>query len=115
MTGAALVKLLGSVDTRNVHWTPDSPFKSPALAAQYLDMANGEIVHGYIQGVHDATEGKSWCWSERHRPLAHELEIDARNALQRMSDEQLKRNAADLIVEVWRARWPCRMKGREQQ
>ncbi|TFW31505.1 Rap1a/Tai family immunity protein [Massilia horti] len=107
MTGARLVKLLGNVDPATVNWTPDHPIRSRAAAAEYFDMTNGEFVHGYIQAVHDATEGKDWCWSDKYHPKPHELEADARSSLQRMSDAQLKRNAADLIVEVWRAKWPC--------
>lgn len=107
MTGARFVKLLGNVDPATVNWTPDSPFRTRAIAAEFEDVRNREIVHGFIQGVHDATEGKGWCWSARYKPAPDELENDVRSALQQMSDTQLKRNAADLIVEVWRARWPC--------
>lgn len=107
MTGERLVKMLGNVDPATVNWTPDSPFRTRAIAAEYMDMSNGEFVRGFIQGVHDATEGKEWCWSMKHKPLAHELEADARHALQRMPAAQLKRNAADLITEVWRKSWPC--------
>jgi len=107
MTGARLVELLGDVDQAKVHWGPDSPFRSRAIAAEYFGMANREFVHGYIQAVHDATEGKAWCWSEKYKPKPDELEADARLALLRMPDTQLKRNAADLIVEVWRKTWPC--------
>lgn len=114
VTGAQLVKLLGNVDARSVNWASDSPFTSRAAAAEYLDMANGEFVHGYIQAVHDATEGTAWCWSERYRPLPHELEADARQALQRMSAAELKRSAAQLIVQVWQSRWPCPSNGRSK-
>lgn len=107
MSGERLVRLLGNVDPATVHWTADSPFRSRAIAAEYIDMSNREFVHGYIQAVHDATEGKEWCWSEQYKPKAHELEADASDALQHMSNAQLKRNAADLIVEVWRKAWPC--------
>jgi hypothetical protein len=106
MTGERLVKLLGNVDPRTVDWTPDSPFRSRAIAAEYHDMVNGEFVHGYIQAVHDATEGKEWCWSQ-YKPKPHELVDQARRSLQRMSDAELKRNATDLIVEVWRKTSPC--------
>lgn len=107
MTGEQLVKLLGNADPATIHWTADSPFRTRAIAAEYLDMSNGEIVRGYILAVHDATEGKQWCWSDKYKPLPHEMEADARDALQRMPDAQLKRNAADLIAEVWRKKWPC--------
>jgi hypothetical protein len=107
MTGERLVKMLGNVDSATIAWTPDSPFRSRAIAAEFLDRTNGEFVHGYIHAVHDATEGKVWCWSDRHQPHPDELEADARDALQHMPDAQLKRNAAALIAEVWRAKWPC--------
>lgn len=107
MTGQRLVKLLGNVDPATVNWTPESPFRTRAIAAEYEDARNREFVRGFIQGVHDATEGKAWCWSARYKPAPDELEDDARRALQQMSDTQPKRNAADLIVEVWRTRWPC--------
>ena len=107
MTGARLVKLLGNVDVRTVGWSAGSPFRSRADAAEFRDLANREFVHGYIQAVHDATEGTAWCWSDRYQPHPDELEADAREALQRMSDAQLRRNAADLIADVWRAKWPC--------
>jgi hypothetical protein len=115
MTGERLVKLLGNVDPATVNWTSDSPFRTRAIAAEYMDMSNGEFVHGFIQGVHDATEGKEWCWSTKYKPMAHELESDARHALQRMPAAQLKRNAADLIVEVWRKTWPCPAEQRRSQ
>jgi len=115
MTGERLVKLLGNVDPATVAWTPDSPFRTRAIAAQYMDMSNGELFHGFIQGVHDATEGKEWCWSGKYKPLAHELEADARQALQRMPASRLKGNAAALIVEVWRKTWPCPAQQRRSQ
>ncbi|SDF79278.1 hypothetical protein SAMN05428966_12228 [Massilia sp. PDC64] len=107
MTGHRLVKLLGNVDPAAVNWTPDSPFRTRAIAAEFEDARNRELVRGFIHGVHDATEGKAWCWSARYKPAPDELEEDARRALQQMSDTQLKRNAADLIVEGWRTKWPC--------
>lgn len=107
MTGGRLVKLLGNTDPATVAWDASSPFRSRAWAAEHLDRTNGEFVHGYIQGVHDATEGKQWCWHAKYMPAPDELVMAARNALQRMPAEQLSRNASDLIVEVWRAKWPC--------
>lgn len=114
MTGERLVKLLGNVDPAAVSWTPDSPFRSKAIAAEYLDMSNGEFVRGYIQAVHDASEGRDWCASKKYQPSPHELEEDARRTLQRMSDAQLKQNAAELIVEIWRKKWPCPNQRRSQ-
>lgn len=114
MTGERLVKLMGNVDPASVIWTPDSPFRSRAIAAEYHDLVNGEFVHGYIQAVHDASEGKQWCWSQ-HKPKPHELDADVRHTLQRMTDAQLKRNAADLIVEHWHKKFPCPTGSQERQ
>lgn len=107
MTGEALVKLMGNVDPAQVSWSPASPFRTRAIAAEYIDMSNGEFVHGFIQGVHDATEGKAWCPSAKVRPLPHELEANARRALQLLPAAELKRGAADLVAAVWRKSWPC--------
>lgn len=106
MTGERLVKLMGNVDPATIEWTPASPFRSAASAAAYRDLANGEFVHGYIEAVHDASEGIHWCWSPS-KPMPHDLDTDLRNALQRMSETQLKRNAAELIIEHWRKKFPC--------
>ena len=107
MTGEALVKLMGNVDPALVSWSPASPFRTRAIAAEYIDMSNGEFVRGFIQAMHDATRGKEWCPGAQIRPLPHEMEADARHALQRLPAAELKRGAADLIVAVWRKAWPC--------
>lgn len=106
MTGASLVKKLGNVDPRAVHWTRESPFPSPAIAAQFQDMVNGEFVQGYISALRDGTEGKEWCWAP-YQPKPHTLIEDATRSLQTMTDAQLNRSAADSIVGHWRAKFPC--------
>jgi len=113
MTGEALVKLMGNVDPARVSWSPASPFRSRAIAAEYIDMANGEFVRGFIQGVRDATQGREWCPGAQVRPLPHEMDADARRALQGLPGAQLKRAAANLIAEVWRKAWPCPGQRRE--
>ena len=107
MTGEALVKLMGNVDPAQVTWSPASPFRTRAIAAEYIDMSNGEFVRGFIQGVHGATQGKEWCPGAQVRPLPHEMDADARRALQRLPAAELKRGAAELIAAVWRKSWPC--------
>lgn len=114
MTGERLVKLMGNANAADVTWTPDSPFRSKALAAEYRDMLNGQFVQGYIHALHDATEGREWCWSQ-HKPKPDTLISAAMDSLQRMPDVQLKRNAAELVVEVWRKTWPCAAHTRRKQ
>jgi hypothetical protein len=75
---------MGNVDPAQVSWSPASPFRTRAIAAEYIDMSNGEFVRGFIQGVHDATQGKEWCPAAQVRPLPHEVDADARSALQRL-------------------------------
>lgn len=106
VSGERLVKLMGNVDPATVSWTPDSPFRSRAIAAEYRDLVNGEFVNGYIHAVHDASEGKAWCWTQ-YKPKPDEIDADVRHTLRRMTDAQLKRNAAELIVEHWRKKFPC--------
>ncbi|MBQ5948270.1 Rap1a/Tai family immunity protein [Massilia sp. ST3] len=106
MTGERLVKLMGNVNPAELAWTPESPFPSSAMAAEYRDMLNGEFVQGYLHALHDASEGKEWCWS-RHKPKPDTLISAATHSLQRMPAHQLERNAADLVIEVWRKTWPC--------
>ncbi|GAB3416578.1 hypothetical protein NX774_12290 [Massilia agilis] len=62
----------------------------------------------YLHGVHDATEGKAWCYSAETRPKPAVLESAALDALRSMPPSQLKRNAADLVVQAWASAWPCR-------
>ena len=107
MTGARLVKLTGNVDARTVDWSPQSPFPSRAIAAEYLDMVNGEFVHGYIQAVHDSTEGREWCWMHS-KPKQHILIENALRHLQQLPSTELQRNASALIVEHSREQFPCR-------
>lgn len=106
MSGARLVKKLGNVDPQTVHWSRESPFPSPAVAAEFQDFVNAEFVQGYIAALRDATEGKQWCWSP-YRPKPHVLQEDVIRHLQTLTDAQLKRNAAELIVAHWRATFPC--------
>jgi len=68
----------------------------------------------YIHGVHDATEGKSWCYGHVGKPKPDILEDAAIDGIRGLPRRQLKRNASDLIVEIWRARYPC-SKGKEQR
>jgi hypothetical protein len=66
-----------------------------------------ERARHYIDGVHDLSEGKSWCYSARYQPGREALQGDVAYWLRQAPADQLKRNAAELIVEIWRKRWPC--------
>jgi hypothetical protein len=96
MTGERLIELAA--------WPAGAKDNHDLTPAQYL---NQQIAKLYIHGVHDATEGKAWCYSAKYRPKPDVIEDAALDALRALTPEQRKRNAADLIEEAWRRRWPC--------
>lgn len=71
---------------------------------QYADKENARF---YIDAVHDATEGKAWCYSERYRLGPLVLHEDVVIGLRALPPAQLQRNAAELVTEIWRKKWPC--------
>jgi hypothetical protein len=96
MTGERLVEL--------ARWPAGAKDNFDLTPPQYL---NQQMAKMYVHGVHDTAEGKSWCYSQRYKPKPDVLEDDALDGLRALPPEQLKRNAADLIVEIWRSKWPC--------
>lgn len=97
MTGARLLEM--------VSYPPETKSGLELSRSQY---ATAERARLYIEGVHDATEGKAWCYSERYRPGPDALREQVEMALRAMPPAQLQRNAADLIVDVWARHWPCK-------
>jgi hypothetical protein len=61
----------------------------------------------YMDGVHDASEGKAWCYSQKYQPHPDTLHGQIIWELRKMPADQLKRNAADLIAQIWASKWPC--------
>lgn len=61
---------------------------------------------GYLAGVIDATQGRSWCAPSRLKPMEVEsrmlTELDKRKALGPIPD-----NAAPLLLELYNAKFPC--------
>ncbi|MFL6672405.1 MAG: Rap1a/Tai family immunity protein [Massilia sp.] len=96
MTGERLVQLTTAA--------PGAKGNFDLTREQYRDH---ERVRNYVEGVHDATEGKDWCYSEKYHPGPSALQEDAVWGLRKLPPDQLKRNAADLIVGIWRKKWPC--------
>ena len=60
-----------------------------------------------VEGVHDATEGKGWCYSQKYKPKPSTIQEHVIWDLRALPAKQLKRNAADLIVELLARRYPC--------
>jgi hypothetical protein len=87
MTGAQLLQKLGK----------------PAEAASAEE---------YIKGVHDATDRSEWCYiGPNGKPLAKprpaDLQAQVRAVLSGLPADQLRQNAAKLLVRAWQDKWPC--------
>lgn len=76
-----------------------------------LQAMNQELAKMFLVGVHDATEGKDWCFSVRAKPKPDTLRDQAIRSLRSMNQQQLRRSATELVVEVWRAKYPCARTG----
>lgn len=65
----------------------------------------------YVQGAHDASERREWCLADRSgkvvKPRPPDLQAFVRNGLRALPVAALKRNAADLLIELWQDKWPC--------
>ena len=96
MTGERLLRM--------VTFPPGAKGNFDLTREQYLDAQRARY---YIEGVHDQTEGKSWCYSERYQPGPDALLDNIYAGLRKMSPAQLKRNASYLITEIWAQKWPC--------
>jgi hypothetical protein len=82
-------------------------FPQPAGKSEIDIHLDEERARSYIDGVHDATEGKGWCFGHTRRPKPHLLAEEAVDGIKGLPPAQLKRNAADLLVEIWRVKNPC--------
>jgi hypothetical protein len=96
MTGERLLRM--------VTFPPGTKGNFDLTPEQYLD---AEQARYYIVGVHEKTDGKSWCYSKRSRPGPDALLDDIYAGLRKLPPAQLKRNASDLITKIWSERWPC--------
>lgn len=107
MTGARLLGKLEPVSPQAVPWTPKSNMSREELAALHSH-ANLEYVRGYVEALHDATEGRVWCYDARHEiPNPEDFWNESRWGLANLPVDQRKRNSAELLPEIWRAKWPC--------
>jgi hypothetical protein len=107
MTGERLLKQLERVDPASVPWGPNSNVSREELAYLHT-VTKVEFVHGYVDALYDATEGKAWCYNAKYKvPKPDTFWDESRWGLHRLSPVQLKQNAADLLVEIWREKWPC--------
>lgn len=107
MTGERLLKLLEPVDVAEISPDPAGKFTREELAS-LRTMRNIEFVQGYLAALYDETEGKAWCYNAKYKiPKPDTFWDESRWGLHRFASADLKRNAANLLVEVWREKWPC--------
>lgn len=67
--------------------------------------AERELGVMYLSGVKDTTQGKAWCLQGTVKP--DELDSELLAELKKLSSEKLLGNAAPLVVDLLRARFPC--------
>ena len=107
VSGEDLLRDLEKVDPAAVPWTPESTISREELAYHYT-VRNVEFVRGYIAALRDATQGTEWCVNTRYKdPKPDTLWDQSRLGLEELSKTRLKENAAALLIELWRAKWPC--------
>lgn len=106
MSGERLLKQLEPVEAGAIAEAAGK-FSKDELAS-LRTMRNVEFVQGYLAAVFDQTEGTAWCYDPKSKtPKPDTLWDESRWALHRFSATQLKRNAAELLTEIWREKWPC--------
>ena len=107
MTGERLLEKLTPVAAASVSPDPTGKFTQDELAS-FHTMRNVEFVEGYLAALYDKTEGKAWCYDAKSKtPKPDTFWDESRWGLHRFTPAQLKQNAATLLVEVWRQKWPC--------
>lgn len=81
--------------------TPGTPKSGQEPNVTYAQ----RYAEGYMAGIADATQGKVWCAP----PILKEGEIDERVylALRALPADQLKRNAATLVLDHLSTTFPC--------
>ena len=107
VTGEQLLRKLAAVSPQEVPWTPQSGISREELAAMHT-RTNIEYVRGYVEALHDATEGKAWCYRDAQRvPTPETFWDESRWGLGRLSPTQKTRSAAELLPAIWGEKWPC--------
>jgi hypothetical protein len=107
MTGERLLKKLEPVEAAALTPDPTGKLTQEELASLHTTW-NVEFVQGYLAALYDETEGKTWCYDPKSKtPKPDTFYDESRWGLHRFTPAQLKRNAAALLVEVWREKWPC--------
>ena len=106
--GQDLIEKITPVDPADLTSHSKGDLFTPAQMARFRTINNGYFYQGYISALHDATEGKSWCFNVKYKsPKQDTFDDVTRQALFSLSATQLKRDASELLIEIWREKWPC--------
>lgn len=73
----------------------------------HLDYIERDMAHSYMNGIKDGTQGITWCFTGTILP--HELNIELAGAIKAARTQaELKSNAAPLVLDELRRRYPCK-------
>lgn len=91
----------------------EAPWMTGAQLLQKLARpAEAAAAEDYIKGVYDATEHKDWCHAGPDgkalpKQRSGDMQASVRAALGALPAAQLRRRAADLLLDIWQDKWPC--------
>lgn len=75
--------------------------------SSHADIFERDLGHAYVNGIKDGTQGTTWCFVGPILP--HELNISIVSAMrQARTEEEMKGNAAPLLLAELRRRYPCK-------
>lgn len=77
--------------------------KNQALSGRHF--IEHQLAQGYLDGIHDATEGTVWCYAGNAKP--HTLDYSLVWSLKELSPDALQANAALLVLDFLRKKYPC--------
>jgi hypothetical protein len=109
MTGETLLRRLKPIDPATITVPPNvrGNLNKQDLADLHT-INNVNYVEGYLEALYDATEGTVWCYNAKAKvPKPDTFFDESRQGLYRVAADQLKRPAEELLLEIWRAKWPC--------
>jgi Rap1a immunity proteins len=76
-----------------------------------LDYLERDKAYSYLVGAEDATEGTVWCHTKKIK--THELAYDISGPIAAMKRTARKTNAAPLLIDLLRNKYPCPAGGKE--
>lgn len=76
----------------------------------HLDYLEREKAYSYLDGARDQAEGREWC--DRNQLKTHDLAQELASDIRKLPADARKRNAAVLLIEQLRRKYPCPQGGR---